>query len=189
MTWTSGETIVASRLVDLADKDAANGFAGLNASAKVPDANLEYPVTTQISTHAILINNVHGVGASTIESTSGSQNRVDVHSAQISGIHGIGTNILTFSNIGSYTGDDNVNRAIAHGLGKIPTTVFTFPMNSIYAGIILKNSLSSGYITNLADGTAGPITYMDATNFYVGTNDAGHYGNRASDLYKWVAYS
>ncbi len=36
MSWTSGETIVASRLEDKNDRNVANGYAQLNASAKIP---------------------------------------------------------------------------------------------------------------------------------------------------------
>jgi hypothetical protein len=47
MVWSTGETITAARLEDKADKDAANGYAGLDASAKIPIANLDVDIATQ----------------------------------------------------------------------------------------------------------------------------------------------
>ena len=47
-----------------------------------------------VPSHAALSTGVHGVGASTVESTSGSQGKVDTHSALATGIHGVGVSTI-----------------------------------------------------------------------------------------------
>lgn len=47
-------------------------------------------VGSNLSAHASATTGTHGVGASTIESASGSQARVDTHSALTTGVHGVG---------------------------------------------------------------------------------------------------
>lgn len=45
---------------------------------------------TDIATHAALATGIHGVGASTVESVSGSQDKVDTHAVLTTGVHGVG---------------------------------------------------------------------------------------------------
>ncbi len=69
-------------LEKVANKGAASGYAPLGADSKVPDGNSQVP-----STHPTATTGVHGVGASTVESVSGSQGKVDTHAA-LTATHG-----------------------------------------------------------------------------------------------------
>ena len=64
------------------EKSAASGYASLGADSKVPDAESQVA-----STHPAATTAVHGVGASTVESASGSQTKVDTHAA-LTATHG-----------------------------------------------------------------------------------------------------
>lgn len=68
------------------------------------------------------------------------------------------------SNSGTYTGDSSANRAIAHGLGRIPSLV-----------LLVSNDVNFTYIVNGLDAIIHPtdgahyhVTAMDANYFYVG---------------------
>lgn len=87
---------------------------------------------------------------------------------------------------GSYTGNDTVNRAIPHGLGRTPTMV---RMRKT-AGGAWFDTIRSGYIgwfNHLGSGSV-TVTAADATNFYIG--NASSYYNSANDsgiVHYWVA--
>ena len=93
---------------------AANfSINGTNA-AKVGDAptahgneahTSTFVTATEIGTHAALATGIHGVGASTVESVSGSQGKVDAHKDLTTGVHGAGASTLaTTANIGTHAG-------------------------------------------------------------------------------------
>ena len=71
-------------------------------------ADTVHAVGTKISNHNGLSTGVHGVGASTVESASGSQAKVDTHSALTTGVHGVGASVVE-SVSGSQTKVDNHN--------------------------------------------------------------------------------
>ena len=90
------------------------------------------------------------------------------------------------SKTGSYTGDGTANKAIAHGLGKVPSLVIILGDTlSAYAGLITVGQ-AEVYCVNLT--TAYSVTAMTNTNFYVGnaTSYLGSMNNNASG-YHWVA--
>lgn len=89
---------------------------------------------------------------------------------------------------GQYTGNDGVNRAVAHGLGVAPKFVFITRNNSaalfftIVAGLAQIHQFASGTNSLLA------VTAGTTTNFYVG--NATSYTNSANAdaiVYDWVA--
>lgn len=71
-------------------------------------ADTVHTVGTKISTHNGLNTGVHGVGASTVESSAGAQTKVDTHSGLNTGIHGVGASTVE-SNAGSQAKVDNHN--------------------------------------------------------------------------------
>jgi hypothetical protein len=87
------------------------------------------------------------------------------------------------SKTGTYTGNDTVNRAIPHGLGRTPCRVFFAQI-----GQNLMWDLNATGQINLVGLATLAVTAFDATNFYVG-NAAG-YGNSANAAgndYRWTA--
>ena len=86
---------------------------------------------------------------------------------------------------GSYAGNDAANRAIAHGLGKIPAIVFISNAETnqyrILPGTRLIHWTNGGAVTRTA------TTASDATNFYVPGGVAATGGNNSSVTFYWVA--
>lgn len=89
---------------------------------------------------------------------------------------------------GTYTGDGTQNRAIPHGLGRVPKLVIVITTN---AGQMVMN-----YIDNTTHGhyESGSTTLndtraaWDSTNFYVGDPGGGHdNGSGGTYQYSWVA--
>lgn len=96
------------------------------------------------------------------------------------------TFIISKNKSGMYSGNNTVNRAIAHGLGVTPKAVFISRGGGWFYRLIpgtgVLDMLSSTTSQNLA------ITTMDSTNFYVG--NASGYSYTANDTgatLRWVA--
>uniref|UniRef100_A0A6M3L1U9 Tail protein n=1 Tax=viral metagenome TaxID=1070528 RepID=A0A6M3L1U9_9ZZZZ len=99
-------------------------------------------------------------------------------------------------NTGSYTGDDSVNRAIAHGLGTTPSylAILTPPSGSRAIGFWVAGF--TYFVSVTVPGVGGAVlsptsltvTANDATNFYVG-NATDYYQSMNANLvpYNWVA--
>lgn len=94
---------------------------------------------------------------------------------------------------GYYDGDGTANRAIAHGLGVLPTAVFILQSGGAYPGYSYQ-MMRLGYITPIVSDNQGvsstrAVTNWDATNFYVG-NSANYQdsANYLNDDYYWVAF-
>ena len=89
---------------------------------------------------------------------------------------------------GTYTGNNTVNRAIAHGLGRIPKIVLIYESASyFYFHRITIGLAAVAYVNAAANGNIA-VTAPDATNFYVG--NATNYPTSANDSagsYYWVA--
>ena len=88
---------------------------------------------------------------------------------------------------GTYDGNSSVNRAVAHGLGRIPKLVFIADIT----GGIWRNFIIGGYLCgSYSTGDANyDVTDPDATNFYVG--NAADYSQSANNLtrtYKYVLW-
>lgn len=86
---------------------------------------------------------------------------------------------------GSYTGNDTADRAIPHGLGRIPSMVM---INT--ASNIVHLRQPKGFTTWQYNDTSASsaVTAATATNFYVG--NAANYslsGNLNATVYTWVA--
>lgn len=78
---------------------------------------------TKVNTHSALTTTVHGVGASDVESTLGSQTKVNIHSALTTGIHGFVITTPVVDQILKYNGINFINGAqLAVGAG--PGVIF-----------------------------------------------------------------
>lgn len=90
---------------------------------------------------------------------------------------------------GHYTGNDAVNRAIAHGLGSTPKLVTILSDSSIYHLFILPLVAAVLYLGTLAVGTRA-VTVTDGTSFYVGNADADKdsSANASGKEYYWTAF-
>lgn len=152
---------------NLTSRDAAIADEATARVAAI--AALAAEVIEWIATHAALDTGVHGVGASTVCSET---EALAIATGRVIS--------------GQYTGDDTVNRAIAHGLGVTPKIVFItsevsndfFLISGVYALIYHR------------DATTYAVTIPDATNFYVG--NAGNErlsGNELNTIHNWVAFA
>ncbi len=90
---------------------------------------------------------------------------------------------------GQYTGNDGVNRAVAHGLGVAPKLVFITKNAAGGYPILYTIMIGAAHIKAIGDSpTPLAVTAPDATNFYVG--NATSYANSANAntiVYDWVA--
>jgi hypothetical protein len=90
-----------------------------------------------------------------------------------------GTKIIT----GTYTGNDTVNRAIAHGIGKIPAFIFIEQVNYFLCWNVLV-----GYLLQHIWSGRPVVTAPDSNNFYVGNSDSYEGSANAGGIsYKWIA--
>lgn len=83
---------------------------------------------------------------------------------------------------GTYTGDGNDNKAIAHGLGKVPLFVF-ITESSIPAGGWIAET--RGFSTIL--GVMAGCTTATATYFYTGVEATLHFNTNTKN-YKFYAF-
>ena len=81
---------------------------------------------------------------------------------------------------GTYNGDDAANRAIAHGLGVVPSVVVIVQVNATNSGFVAGARCINAFMDN-----SDSVTAWDATNFYVG--DTSSQLNGTGDVYNWVA--
>lgn len=87
---------------------------------------------------------------------------------------------------GNYTGNDTQNRAIAHGLGKVPKIVFIHTVNYRY-WYRINGSLARIEFIGTNFGYMD-VTQPDATNFYVGKSGSSEQSaNNSSYNHYWVA--
>lgn len=90
----------------------------------------------------------------------------------------------SISTFGSYTGDSSVNRALAHGLGRLPSMILITDGNQTRHRVIGNNVYEGD--ANVNDVEA--VTALDITNFYVGNAaDYSKSGNLNARTYLWVA--
>lgn len=89
---------------------------------------------------------------------------------------------------GTYTGDTTQNRAIPHGLGRVPDVVFINKSDGEHFQRILGNPGTLLLEINIGSNHAVTVTAMDSTNFYVGDAGANSYAaNSNSHTFYWVA--
>lgn len=101
-------------------------------------------------------------------------------------IHGTTKHDTTVAEVssGSYTGDGTQNRAIPHGLSKVPKLVRLH--NSSNATFYEVNSSTNIQEVNQTQVSNSAVTAMDTTNFYVGTA-VNFLGNVNLQVHTWVA--
>jgi len=85
---------------------------------------------------------------------------------------------------GSYNGNDAVNRAIPHGLGRIPNIVIV--KNHTAGTIYLIDVTGSMSIQAGASDFIVSVTAPDATNLYVG-DGANKFANDSPKVFYWGA--
>lgn len=147
-----------------AKKAIASGVASLDATAKVPDA--------QIAQAEFLANKGIANGYAGLDAA-----------LKFAGLLAGDTAARIVSN--TYAGNDSANRAIAHGLPHIPKFVVLFNTAAGRIANIIGTYMRSEESTNSA---AYAVTAIDATNFYVG--NAGSYSlsmNNTGANYIWIA--
>lgn len=89
------------------------------------------------------------------------------------------------SNNGNYAGNNTINRAVPHGLGKIPADI---EIAIIGDGRVYQIKISGrlDFISSI-DDQQYTVTAADDTNFYVG--NATHYGmsaNSTGETFYWI---
>jgi len=86
---------------------------------------------------------------------------------------------------GTYTGTSAANRAVAHGLGRIPKMVITQQDDGNACCMIITGE---AFIQNLTTPGRLSVTDPTATNFYVGNaTEYTNSGNLTGKGYHWVA--
>lgn len=146
-------------------KDVAGGIAGLDGSIEIPVALLKTNVA----------NGVAGLDAAAVALL-----------AQIPGaLTGKKTDLNLVGLHGSFAGNNTVNRAIPHGLGRTPI-FHIYSRDDIGHGSI---QIDPGYISTIYYEAQHhlAVTASDDTNFYVG--NASNYGasaNATGRTYDWV---
>lgn len=111
-----------------------------------------------------------------------------IANAVMVGCNGCASAIAAVINSQSYVGNDTANRAIAHGLGKIPRFVTMVDANGAYGTMVLVNGTAAIYQGSNTANTIYAVTGPDATNFYVG--NAAAYPTSANGngiTYYWTA--
>ena len=158
--------------------DVSNGIPKLNSSGKVPDTNLELPVSTHSTDTS-----THGV------TTVADAADLTTHEADTTSIHGItDTSKLCVISTGTYTGDDSVNRAIAHGLGVVPKFV-KIAASGALSPIIQIIEMGVIHFMDAVNYNNLSVTNPTTTNFYIGNaTDYAHTANTNGATYSWVAF-
>ena len=90
---------------------------------------------------------------------------------------------------GTYVGNGNVNRAVAHGLGVIPKHVIIVGVDGFVAQLSEDYNGARLLYTNAAADGFYAVTALDADNFYVG--NAGSFPNSVNNAgagYGWMAW-
>lgn len=88
---------------------------------------------------------------------------------------------------GAYVGDSSANKAIAHGLGRVPKCVLIMQRATATNFLLMQGSDTVVWISG---AIAHGVTAKDAINFYVG--NAAAYDQSANlnlENYDWVAYA
>jgi len=70
--------------------------------------------TDPVPAHASLTTGIHGVGGSSVESTSGSQSKVDSHATLTTGVHGVGASTVESASGSQAKVDTHANLTTAH---------------------------------------------------------------------------
>ncbi|MES2970916.1 MAG: hypothetical protein V4702_01170 [Patescibacteria group bacterium] len=98
----AGSGVALSNTAPSALSDPASaGSAGTAARADHVHPLTGLATDTELSNHATATTGIHGVGASSVESTSGSQAKVDTHNSDTTSVHGVADTSLLETTTGS----------------------------------------------------------------------------------------
>jgi hypothetical protein len=153
--------------VGSAARGQAGGVAPLDASAKVPDTNI--PDTVERTSN---------------KNTPGGYAGLDAN-GEYAGLKPTDTGLRV--TMGSYTGNNTSNRAIAHGLGRAPKFVF-FHDDGAYDGSLMDNNGTYIIHVDTANRFRLQVNAPDDTYFYVGHSASyGASKNASAQTYFWIA--
>ncbi|MDY6835533.1 MAG: hypothetical protein SVY53_12110 [Chloroflexota bacterium] len=141
-----------------------------------------------VSAHDVATTAVHGVGGSTIESTSGSQTKVNTHGALTTGTHGIDAGrVISGTEYGSYSGTGGTT-AREIDIGFRPRLVIIHePEDTLSEWVIVDGFTGAWRHRYSEDHVVVSGVYISANGFTVcdGVTDA----NTSGYTHYWVAIS
>jgi len=90
---------------------------------------------------------------------------------------------------GTYVGNNTVNRAIPHGMGRRPSCIVITGDGTLGSIMLINSDPGTNIIySDYAGGNLLAVANSDATNFYVGNATSyGHSGNGSLSNYQWTA--
>ncbi len=121
-------------------------------------------VNSSVSAHAALTTGIHGAGASTIETITGSQAKVDTHKDLTTGVHGAG--VSTIETIAGSQSKVNTHAALTTAHGSNGTVVGLTDANASYAPI--AKGITNGDSHDHNGGDGAQINHTTLSN--IGTN-------------------
>jgi hypothetical protein len=92
-----------------------------------------------------------------------------------------------FMTRGIYVGDGTQNRAIAHGLGKIPRLIIIH--NAFVDHLWWMTTANGSYVFNDAAAISTNVTAWNNINFFVGGDATGLYTNGNLNNFIWYAFA
>jgi len=96
--------------------------------------------------------------------------------------------IRTVSTSGTYTGDNAANRAIPHGLDRLPTLIEILDITDIVSFEKVRGHDKWRYESTAGHGDSGAVTTPTVTNFYVGDGvDPSISANNNTRVHHWMA--
>lgn len=170
MTWTSGETIVASRLEDKNDRNITNGYAGIDSqllinSAIITNFNLIKIISTNIFTNTVV-----GTGSVTTSNANGTTsvstpaNGDDASSVETDKIALSGLPRIIIFKINAITISGAQTQA---GFGLNSATDFVPGASTYFAAIVWDGSAWSLYTNNNGANTSTAITAPTTNDVFI----------------------
>jgi len=90
---------------------------------------------------------------------------------------------------GTYAGNDAVNRAIPHGLGRVPKLVIVASLDAASGVNMSGFTYTDAALHNIAAGINYAVTAPTSTNFYVGNvANLPNSMNVSTVNYTWIAF-
>lgn len=146
MSWTSGETITASRLEDKNDRNVANGYPALDANALLRTSQLRQTLPAPLVNEWTNESNIDDENVTTYASAGGNDSSVDL-------VYDLGASYHLFFSVWG--------NIYAEGTGEYPTalTLAISPDNSNWYPIYSPPTTSTGVI-NIFSSISGYARYI-----------------------------
>ena len=107
-----------------------------------------------LATHEAAATAIHGVGASTVESASGSQAKVDTHAALTTGVHGVGGNTLWHGGLTNIVDKTHLSQDFGASAGRLRNLIVTPIAGEIVRMISCGESPFDGVINGAPTATS-----------------------------------